>query len=67
MNSDDFDLESVMWACLDDMRELSSTEAAERISSRVGELDKAARISVLIPVLEEAQSDCFWPIFLPPR
>ena len=62
--SDEFDLEKVMWGCLADMDELGPIEAAERISSRVAKLDRASRISVLIPVLEAAEPDCFWRIFI---
>jgi hypothetical protein len=53
------ELETIMWEC-----DLDAEEAAERISSRVGRLDRASRMSVLAGILGEASDDTFWSIFL---
>ena len=52
-----------MWACVDDLDQAPAA-ATKSISSRVARLDRAARISVLIAVLEEADAEHFWSIFL---
>jgi hypothetical protein len=58
-------LDATMWACLDDIERLAPAESVNSVSSRVAELDRAARISVLVGILsEEIGYDCFWPIFL---
>jgi hypothetical protein len=57
MNAYNLDLIHVMEACLDDLWNFCPEKATKRISDRVARIHRASRISVLIPVLEEAEPD----------
>jgi len=66
MNPDDFDPDSVLMACLDDIWHSSPNQAAESVSSRVAKLDRASRMGVLVEILNDNDvgPDYFWPIFI---
>ena len=56
--------EEALWECLEYLEAFPPKRAAERISSRLSKLDRAARMSVLMGILDEAEADYFSPIFL---
>jgi hypothetical protein len=56
--------EKAMWECLEYLDAFPPKQAAQRISSRLSKLDRAMRMTVLMGILDEAQAEYFWPIFL---
>jgi hypothetical protein len=64
--SDQSDVSNVYGACLEDLVVFSPEYAAEKIVSRVGKLDRADRMAVLMDVLEfeAADGETFWRIFM---
>ncbi len=64
MNPDEFDPTAVMSECLEDIWHLPPAEAVESVSGRVGKLDRASRMGVLVEILDEAEGGIFWPIFI---
>jgi hypothetical protein len=57
-------VDPALWECQEYLYEYDPKEAAQRISSRVAMLDRAERLGVLVVVLDEAEPEYFWPIFL---
>jgi hypothetical protein len=57
-------VDPALWECQEYLYEYDPKEAAQRISSRVAMLDRAERWGVLGAVLDEAEPEYFWPIFL---
>jgi hypothetical protein len=56
--------DQAQWECFEYLDEYDPKEAAQRISSRVAMLDRAERLGILVVVLDSAEPEYFWPIFL---